>query len=209
MSWYNKEDFEYVFAVRTKKNLEFIERRYQDEKDEGKSDDEITDVFEVTQLLNSFMGLLVFPREGCFDNLPDNAEFEMGSEGDEILKKLRNDKDCYHSTYRCCIKNGRNKTYYEEYEELTPKVLALRLRNAVSHKRLEILPIKCRTDNKIDGFIFRDDSVLYGRFDKGMLVKEKPNNDVNKISQSFFIKLSIKEIRALLYSLSDLLLSQY
>ncbi len=46
------------FAARTRKNLEHIERAY-----EGG-----TDVHVVTQLANSLLGLIVFPREKNFDS---------------------------------------------------------------------------------------------------------------------------------------------
>lgn len=42
-------------AKRTQKNLEFIEKT--------KRDSPFIEVFEVTQLINSLLGLLVFPKE--------------------------------------------------------------------------------------------------------------------------------------------------
>lgn len=46
------------FAKRTRKNLLFIEQSRQDG----------CDVHEVTQLINSMLGLIVFPREEHFEN---------------------------------------------------------------------------------------------------------------------------------------------
>ena len=50
----NYEDVIADFATRTKKNLELI-RRLQAEDPES-------EIYEVTQLLNSMLGLLVFPK---------------------------------------------------------------------------------------------------------------------------------------------------
>lgn len=59
------------FAARTRKNLEYIEK--QQELGE--------DVFEVTQLINSLLGLLVFPREIFIDALPDMTLIEAEAKG--------------------------------------------------------------------------------------------------------------------------------
>jgi hypothetical protein len=57
---YQKE-FIIDFARRTRANLEFIESAKR------------PDVFEVTQLFNSMLGLLVFPQQSYIDRIPKNA----------------------------------------------------------------------------------------------------------------------------------------
>ena len=52
MSAYSTEDYEFSFAQRTIKNLEFIQKRVAEEKRQGRKDHEIQDAFEVTQLIN-------------------------------------------------------------------------------------------------------------------------------------------------------------
>jgi len=49
------------FAQRTKKNLEVIEQLHKDGKE----------AYETTQLVNSCLGLLVFPRERFIDRIPE------------------------------------------------------------------------------------------------------------------------------------------
>ena len=61
MSAYATDDYEFSFAKRTLANLEFIKNRVREEREAGLKDNEITDAFEVTQLLNSFIGLIVIP----------------------------------------------------------------------------------------------------------------------------------------------------
>jgi len=60
------------FAIRTKQNLEFI--RQVDERNEYQ-------VFEVTQLINSMLGLLVFPKEHYWDKIPEISIDEMKDTG--------------------------------------------------------------------------------------------------------------------------------
>ena len=60
------------FARRTRKNLEFVERHV------SHSDAE---VYEVTQLINSMLGLLVFPKERLFKTLPDLPLSELAEQG--------------------------------------------------------------------------------------------------------------------------------
>jgi len=48
------------FAERTKQNLDVIEELQQDG----------SEVFETTQLINSCLGLLIFPREEYLDKIP-------------------------------------------------------------------------------------------------------------------------------------------
>lgn len=55
MSAYDTNDYEFSFAERTIKNLEFIKGQVEKERRLGKNDHEIQDVFEVTQLINSFV----------------------------------------------------------------------------------------------------------------------------------------------------------
>jgi hypothetical protein len=58
------------FADRTRLNLEFIEMHARKEK-----------VFETTQLINSMLGLLVFPHRGFFDRIPDTSLSELEANG--------------------------------------------------------------------------------------------------------------------------------
>ena len=62
------------FARRTKANLERIETLASD-------GDEVCKVYEVTQLANSLLGLLVFPREHYIDNIPPTPLSELAAQG--------------------------------------------------------------------------------------------------------------------------------
>ena len=199
MSAYDTSEYEFSFAQRTLKNYEFIKNRVEEERKQGINDNDISDAFEVTQLINSFVGLLVIPRQKCFKYMPDDIEFQKGSEADILLKKLRNDKskceDCYFKSIRKFDK-GKNKYVFEktdEYEELTPKVLALRLRNAVSHDHLKIQPLSPGPKGIITGIEFSD----------------MPTGNQNGKREYFRLELTISEIETLVIALSELLLSCY
>lgn len=66
-----QEQFIVDFARRTRANLEFIERAGKD----GAS------VFEVTQLANSLLGLLVFPKERYIQSIPHTPLSELAAQG--------------------------------------------------------------------------------------------------------------------------------
>lgn len=53
---------EYVFAKRTLANLKYIDNEVEKHHEQGISDQDIHDLFEVTQLINSFVGLLIIPK---------------------------------------------------------------------------------------------------------------------------------------------------
>lgn len=65
------EDVVCAFALRTKQNLEFIDTAAKTNPD----------VYEVTQLVNSFLGLLVFPQQKYFDKIPKTPIETLQAEG--------------------------------------------------------------------------------------------------------------------------------
>ena len=67
---YHKE-FIVDFARRTRLNLEFVEAAEKDGQN----------VFEVTQLANSLLGLLVFPQERYMESIPDLPLSELVLQG--------------------------------------------------------------------------------------------------------------------------------
>ena len=59
------------FALRTRANLELIRK----EANEGK------EAYEVTQLINSMLGLLVFPQQEFYNKIPNTPLSELEKEG--------------------------------------------------------------------------------------------------------------------------------
>lgn len=61
------------FAHRTRRNLEVIEQTKAAQPD--------ADVYEVTQLINSMLGLLVFPQQAYYEAIPDTPLAELKESG--------------------------------------------------------------------------------------------------------------------------------
>ena len=80
-----------------------------------------------------------------------------------------------------------------EQEEVTPKIQALRLRNAVSHDHLIIQPLTSGKNGVITGIEFSD----------------KPTRAREARREYFRLLLSIEETVILVKALSELLLSCY
>lgn len=109
------KNFNIDFAKRTLYNLKYM----QNQKKNGEY------VFEVTQLINSFLGLIVFPYETYLKNANSKTVFEP-----EISKELLDE-----------INSNPNKidtyNYKNDGERKSFKTLAHRLRNAASHRRIQ------------------------------------------------------------------------
>ena len=195
MSAYNTDDYEFSFAERTIKNLETIQNIVEEERRAGKQDKDIKDAFEVTQLINSFVGLLIIPRQMCFKYMSDDISFPVGSAANELFSKIKNDPEKCEDTYFKQVWDSRTKKYIKtnEIEKVTPKILALRLRNAVSHDHLIIQPISPGKDGVITGIEFSD----------------KPARIRDAKKEYFRLALSISETEILVRALSELLLSCY
>lgn len=175
----NRDSFEIEFAKRTLANLQFIEKEVEKRHQQGIDDKNIHDVFEVTQLINSFVGMIILPKESFFERLRHNDRF-LSPEGNLLLNRLSNDLSKYESTYTYTQGGERRR------ERLTPKNLSRHLRNAIAHNNLEIIPRDYSKSGKVEGFIFKD------------------NNDWG---ERFRLELTIDEIRVLLLEECKLILS--
>ena len=195
MSAYSTDDYEFSFAERTVKNLEKIQQIVREEKQAGKTDKDIKDAFEVTQLINSFVGLLIIPRQKCFKYMPDDISFPKGSKAEILFNSITADPQKCEDTYLKQEWDPIKRKYVKtrEIEEVTPKLLALRLRNAVSYDHLIIQPVTPGKDGVITGVEFSD----------------KPTRAREAKKEYFRLILSIEETEVLVKALSELLLSCY
>jgi hypothetical protein len=114
MSGYELED---EFISRTEKNLRAIEKLSQ----KGES------VYEVTQLINSLLGLLVYPRENFFDEIPEITREAMIKQGwplpDEEISQIQN--------LRKLVKNMRNAVAHFDIEFIADnnEIVGIRFKN--------------------------------------------------------------------------------
>ena len=73
------------FAERTKKNLEYIEECFDNEKD----------VHIVTQIINSLLGLIVFPWEAGFDEAMEDISLDdLENNGWPVWKITKGSEKC-------------------------------------------------------------------------------------------------------------------
>jgi hypothetical protein len=100
------EDVIRDFANRTKKNLAAIEQLHLDG----------AEVFETTQLVNSCLGLLVFPQQKFIDRIPETPLSELAQEDWPIPRVVGN---------------------FQQAKDL--KQLIRYLRNAISHFNVEFI----------------------------------------------------------------------
>ncbi len=119
MSTPNPPELIKEFARRTRLNLEFIEQYARQPGYE---------VFEITQLVNSALGLLLLPKEKLYDNIPETALFQLEKEGWPTIRPTGG-------------------------ESLTLKELVRHLRNAFAHTHFEYYS---NSANEIDYLIIWD-----------------------------------------------------
>lgn len=174
----NRYVFEKEFAKRTLANLRFIDAEIEKRHAQGIDDKDIHDVFEVTQLINSFVGMVILPKEKFFNSLRGYNRF-LSPEANQLLHNLTNDRRRYFSSYTFEYQ-GRTVR-----EELNPKNLSRHFRNAIAHNNLEILPQDFTGEGKVTGVIFKD----------------------NYYDEKFRLELDLKEIRILLEAVCELILS--
>lgn len=116
----------------------------------------VSGYYDVTQLINSLIGLLVFPEQMYFDCLSgDPRRLSMDF---PVLNSLIN-KESYCCTYK---QNYYNSSFEKcPSEKKSPVKVLNHLRNSVSHKHLMIRPLNSRFDkSNIESIVF-EDACLY------------------------------------------------
>lgn len=203
MSIFTEADLEYDFIYKTKKNLEFIENQCNQDF-ENDDDSEPAEVYEVTQLMNSFFGLLMIPGDKYFDRL--QKDFKSDAKSREIYEELKYDHSKYYNTF---LQRKNNKVLYTS-EEMTAKTLLRRLRSAVAHASFRPYPEYATETTLIEGYEFTDHCTIYGYFGSNVITECKSDTlGAQPYDQNFKIVLTMEEIRTLFYDFCDLILSHY
>lgn len=176
MSGYNMEHFLKDFANRTIHNLQFIEER-----------SEQYSLYEVTQLINSLLGLIIIPVEAYKKTCKIN---------DKILVQLsEKDYNTINNILNTCKLQNRLYSDYrknrseEQKERLNVSNFISHLRNAIAHggnNGIHFYPVS--EYGTISSVIFYD------------------NNEINhkKEINEFCIKLTVDELRILVVAISNL-----
>ena len=126
---YDKTNLVLDFARRTKKNLEFIEHSLTRDRLNSEND-----VYEVTQLINSLLGLLVFPQQKFYDAIPETPLLELVKDGwPEIIPVEGNLKE---DNLRQLLRYLRNGVSHFNIEFLTNrhnKIIGISIWNTPPH----------------------------------------------------------------------------
>lgn len=170
-----------------------------------------SDFYEVTQLINSLIGLLIFPEQAYFDNM---------SEDINDLKKFPK-----LGNY---ISDGRGKNFFNTYKSSknaplwednpsegdTPRNIIRHLRNAVAHGNVSIFPINCT--GEITHVDFKDEQCNIRRRtstsntsrwipERHRLQPQKRSQDTIK-KEEFFLRVSVDDLEEVLLEISEFLL---
>ena len=145
------KDFIKEFYERTAKNLIVIEELY------GKSVE--YEVFETTQLINSLIGMLIFPQQNLFNKIKDNdTKFEID----------------------CSYKLGKNSSL-AEYSNIKFSKLLRHMRNAVAHARIE----QKTSNGDIIGFTLEDKDEAGNVVFKADFMLDEIKDIVRKLSEDY------------------------
>lgn len=157
MSEFKESDYVAEFVYRTKYNYFLVKEKTEvaniDEIEEQKNqlketmkikhfntDDE---AYEITQLLNSMIGLLILPQQRFFDSLRSVKDYSKLPK----LQKYVENKAQMESEYE----------YFNKNNEIdTPADIIRHLRNAIAHKRLSIHPQPHCGQMQIRVIVFED-----------------------------------------------------
>ena len=142
------------FAYRTKLNyyrnmflygdnkMEYQEKIKDLEEQMRKEGYVIDPYFEVTHLLNSVIGMLIFPEQNLYEGLPTDRE--------SLERDFPNLFECTQSEYI----NTYTQTSWEN--KYSPQSIIRHIRNAFSHDRVMIFPKNKKDENKISKIVIQD-----------------------------------------------------
>ena len=134
-----REDFVADFAERTFENLIKICRGIDIVKGKG---------FEVTQLINSFVGLLVFPQQEQYKN-------HKQGEGQRPNFTSYDFRNLPFPNKKIALAYDKAGTDYIDTGSDFQKMVR-HLRNAVAHQELQVEPFESAEIDQIEGFRFTD-----------------------------------------------------
>lgn len=172
--------------------------------------DSESNFFEITQLINSLMGLLVFPEQAYFKYINDRCK-DFKKIMPTLAKYIYSEnKENFFNTYRYT----KEKENWEDNpkEKINAKNILRHLRNAVAHEKISIYPvnnggiithIKFKDERYSELIYFKDKKYKWQNVDDKKKNKSK-NNKIEK--EEFFLRISVDDLEEILLEISDALL---
>ena len=169
MGAYNYEYFIKDFIYRTRKNHMKIWQRYEEDESQR---------YEVTQLINSLFGLLIVPNE--------KYKYKRNGQGvtESYLQKTEEYEEILEIINELKSKKRHFSSYKDDYEVSD---FIRHMRNSLAHsgnQGIHFLP--CQEGQEITSVIFYDNKTEHG------------------VISEFCVELTIQEIRDLSQSISDM-----
>lgn len=174
MSGYNIESFLRDFSNRTMKNLNTIDRLSR------RKPIDYHEIYEVTQLINSLLGLVIIPYEASKKAMESKLKELSYSDYEKIEKLIQR-----------CDSEKRLYTDYENDKKYPVGSFVRHIRNSVAHggnRGLHFFPIE--EGGQISDVFFYDNNKSIKKLGK----------DINE----FCVKLKIEEIREVVHAVSEL-----
>ena len=204
MSYYSKDQFEYSFALRTAYNYKYVKEEVKRRRAAGEKEEDYR-LYEVTQLMNSFVGLLILPHENYFKNIRNDIYFEEGSEAYKLLNKVNNE---HYDSYLIETSRNRYREKYPEEKAIDAKTFIKRIRDSVAHGKFSVYPESFHNHkNEITHLRFESSKSLKGYWTEGDTVFVVPRigepdfNETEIYREEYSIVLSIEEIEVLLFAI--------
>lgn len=253
MSIFTRSDFVEEFAFRTQSNyfsLMIAQAEKENQHDSAREykeklielQQEMTrqqyiandSYFEVTQLINSLIGLLIFPEQRYYEELKQ-AQLSMENDFAALNRIIKSDN--YYCSYKktdeasldkalqkLCYKNTKNSELLKNVfgklppEEESPYNILKHMRNAVAHEKVGIIPVS--RGEKITSVIFEDCGyAVLKPISKGgancYMASYKPiprentrqSNIRSKPSYGYFsIEIPVEELEPVLMEISNVIL---
>ena len=156
MSVFGNPNFVNEFAYRTKINYyrrkaqfltaeeqqKYLEMISMVEDEMSKRGFKVDPYYEITDLINSLIGLLVFPEQNVFKYI-DSTE--------EGLKRK------FPTIYALTFSKDYKNTYVDENKGRTPQLIFKHKKKSLSHKRIMIFPESTYSSDKIEYVVFKDE----------------------------------------------------
>lgn len=168
-----------------------------------------SDFYEITQLINSLIGLLIFPEQAYFENM---------SEDIKDLKRLPTlgsyISDGGGKNFCNTYKSSKNAPQWEDNprESFTPKNIIRHLRNATAHGNLSIFSVNC--DGEITHVEFKDEQCNRRKrnptesgskwIPERYSPQRRTSDDIKK--EKFLLRVSVDDLEEVLFEISDFLL---
>lgn len=216
MSMFQNVYFVNEFAYRTKLNYYYQKKRFaKNEEDRKDADAKIKNIlqamnrngfaveeyYEVTDLINSLVGLLVFPEQATY-NLISSREVDM--------------RYTFPHLWKCMQSADYVNTYENERgDKNSPQNIIRHLRNSLAHNRVMIVPIAATIGHKrqITAITFKDESISYNnsRRKKITITSVKDLEKVlirktNEKRQEFALTISVNDLEYVVMEICDYLI---